>query len=213
VQSSIKEALIARLLERIALIKIGDTVTEEFVNFEGPQMGKISLVAAHILSISYALITTCTGPVVSKGQYDKIWGIIDSAKSSGLNIIYGGDRSLVSHLSGGYYIPPTVILDPPTDAFVWREEIFGPVLCIREFNSEEEAVAHANDSEYGLGAAVFSKEDAKCERVSRAFRAGIVWRNCCQPAFIQVKLPNLITMSSYAIESFYSDYCRLLGAG
>ena len=68
---------------------------------------------------------------------------------------------------------------------VWREEIFGPVLCVRSFDTEAEAVAAANDSEYGLAAAVFSADAARADRVARAMRAGITWVNCCQPAFIQ----------------------------
>jgi len=68
---------------------------------------------------------------------------------------------------------------------VWKEEIFGPVLCVRQFTTEEEAVAVANDTIYGLAAAVMSADAARCERVTQNLRCGIVWTNCCQPAFIQ----------------------------
>ncbi len=71
------------------------------------------------------------------------------------------------------------------DSRVWKEEIFGPVLCIREFTEEAEAIAISNNTDYGLAAAVFSADLDRCDRVARAMRVGIVWKNCCQPAFIQ----------------------------
>ncbi len=93
---------------------------------------------------------------------------------------------MVAHLpQEGYYIPPTIIVDCPTNSAVWQEEIFGPVLCIREFSTEDEAIKEANDSVYGLAAAVFSADLERCTRVGKALRVGIVWKNCCQPAFIQ----------------------------
>ena len=64
--------------------------------------------------------------------------------------------------------------------------LIGPVLCIREFTTEDEAVTEANNTVYGLAGAVFSADLIRCERVSRNLRAGVVWKNCCQPAFIQV---------------------------
>jgi betaine-aldehyde dehydrogenase len=73
----------------------------------------------------------------------------------------------------------------PLTSRVWKEEIFGPVLCVRTFASEEEAVCVANDSIYGLAAAVLSADEERCARVAKNLRAGIVWKNCCQPAFIQ----------------------------
>ena len=92
---------------------------------------------------------------------------------------------MVAHLGAGYYIPPTIFTDVPRDSSTWNEEIFGPVLCVNTFSTEEEAVSVANDSEYGLAGAVFSADAARCDRVVRALRVGIVWSNCCQPAFIQ----------------------------
>ena len=68
---------------------------------------------------------------------------------------------------------------------LWREEVFGPVVCVRPFASEAEAVRIANDSRYGLAAAVMSADHDRAERVARAFRAGIVWINCSQPTFVE----------------------------
>lgn len=162
VHSSVRAALMEKLLERIRAVKIGDSLDAGMMAHQGPTMG----------------------PVISKGQYDKIWKVIDSTKAQGVVLAYGGDRALVSHMPG-YFIPPTVFVDVPTSTEAWKEEIFGPVLCIREFSTEEEALTVANDSIYGLAAAVFSADAARCTRVTKALRAGIVWKNCCQPAFIQ----------------------------
>jgi betaine-aldehyde dehydrogenase len=94
---------------------------------------------------------------------------------------------MVAALGDGYFVPPTVFVDVPTESRIWKEEIFGPVLCVRSFETEAEAVAEANDSDYGLAAAVFSSDDTRVARVTKALRCGIVWTNNCQPAFIQVR--------------------------
>lgn len=161
---SIRTAVLSRLVERVSAVKIGDSLSAEFLAND---------------------TTPAMGPVVNKLQYDKIWQFIDQAKHEGLNFLYGGDRKLVSHLGPGYFIPPTILIDVPTSSKLWKEEIFGPVLCIREFSDENEAITLANDSEYGLAAAVFSADASRCKRVTRQLRSGIVWENCCQPAFIQ----------------------------
>ena len=85
----------------------------------------------------------------------------------------------------GYYVQPTVFADVAEDSWIWREEIFGPVVCVRPFESEAEAVRSANDSRFGLAAAVMSRDLDRCERVARALRAGIVWINCSQPTFTE----------------------------
>jgi betaine-aldehyde dehydrogenase len=132
--------------------------------------------------------TPMMGPVISKLQYDKIWAFIDEANAdSSINRLYGGERSLVADQdAGGYFIPPTVYVDVPNTARVWKEEIFGPVLCVREFETEEEVLAMANDSDYGLAGAVFSADLERCSRVTNGMRCGTVWINNCQPAFIQM---------------------------
>eukprot|EP00605_Chrysophyceae_sp_TOSAG23-4_P000800 GSChrysophyteH1.ASY1.ANO1.889.1 assembled CDS len=108
-----------------------------------------------------------------------------SAKAAGIKCHYGGDKALVKHLGPGYFVPPTVFTDVPRDAAIWTTEIFGPVVCINTFETEEEAVNIANDSDYGLAGAVFSSDAARCTRVARALRVGTVWTNCSQPAFCQ----------------------------
>ena len=116
-----------------------------------------------------------------------MWTYIDDARTEGCTFAYGGDRSLVADVNGGkgYFVPPTIIVDPQVTCRVWNEEIFGPVICVREFTTEEEALQVANDTPYGLAGAVFSADAARCDRVARGIRAGIVWKNNCQPAFVQ----------------------------
>ncbi|WAC26609.1 aldehyde dehydrogenase family protein [Ancylobacter sp. SL191] len=124
------------------------------------------------------------GPIVSKGQYDKILAAIASGKASGARLVSGGERP--EGLAQGYFLTPTIFADVPVDAGIWREEIFGPVVCVNPFDTEEEALILANDSAYGLAAAVMSDDLERCERVARKLRAGIVWVNCSQPTFTQL---------------------------
>lgn len=166
VHSSVRASLISLLLEKVAGITIGNSLSQELLDLN--TAGKPTM-----------------GPVVSRGQWERIWGYIDEAKAAGVSVAYGGNRETVAHLGSGYFVTPTIFVDVPLESRVWNEEIFGPVLCIREFSTEAEAVTIANNSIYGLAAAVFSADAARCDRVAREMRAGIVWKNCCQPAFIQ----------------------------
>ncbi|MEH6631697.1 MAG: aldehyde dehydrogenase family protein [Halopseudomonas aestusnigri] len=123
------------------------------------------------------------GPLVNKSQFDKVLGFIDQGMKSGARLVTGGGPA--KGLDKGYFIKPTIFADVEESSSIWREEIFGPVVCIKSFNSEEEAVRLANDSEFGLAAAVMSKDDNRCNRVASALRAGIVWINCSQPTFVE----------------------------
>ncbi|WP_173933855.1 aldehyde dehydrogenase family protein [Chelativorans sp. Marseille-P2723] len=123
------------------------------------------------------------GPLVSRGQYDKVVAAIEAAVKAGARIAIGGKRP--EGLDKGYYLEPTILTEVPLDSAAWREEIFGPVLCVRPFETEAEAIELANDSRFGLAAAVMSQDEARAERVAAAFRAGIVWINCSQPTFTE----------------------------
>ncbi len=123
------------------------------------------------------------GPLVSEGQYRKVLGFIEGAAAEGIEPVFGGERP--AGMESGYFLEPTIFADVPTDATIWKEEIFGPVVCVNKFSSEEEAVRLANDSEFGLGGAVMSDDLARCDRVARALRSGIIWVNCSQPTFTQ----------------------------
>ncbi|KAJ6760629.1 BETAINE ALDEHYDE DEHYDROGENASE 1 CHLOROPLASTIC [Salix purpurea] len=120
---------------------------------------------------------------VSGGQYEKVLEFIATAKSEGATILSGGDRP--QHLTTGFFVEPTIITDVTTSMQIWREEVFGPVLCVKTFGTEDEAIELANDTHYGLGAAVISNDLERCDRVTKAFRAGVVWINCSQPCFCQ----------------------------
>lgn len=123
------------------------------------------------------------GPVVSGGQYEKVMQFISTAKKEGATILSGGGRP--KHLEKGFFIEPTILSDVTTSMQIWREEVFGPVLCVKTFRTEDEAIELANDTRYGLGGAVISNDLERCDRVSKALQSGIVWVNCSQPCFCQ----------------------------
>ncbi|MEN0104974.1 MAG: aldehyde dehydrogenase family protein [Pseudomonas sp.] len=126
---------------------------------------------------------TLLGPLVSEGQYRKVLAAIAQAQQDGATLLCGGKRP--AHLDKGWFIEPTIFTNVPADSALWCEEIFGPVLAIRTFKDEADAIAQANNSQYGLAAAVMSTDTARCQRVARALRVGIVWINCSQPTFVQ----------------------------
>ncbi|HKS11990.1 MAG TPA: aldehyde dehydrogenase family protein [Pseudomonas sp.] len=123
------------------------------------------------------------GPLVSKAQYDQVCAAVEQAKTAGARVVAGGERP--AGKVRGFYYQPTVLVDMALDSQVWNEEIFGPVVCVRPFATEAEAVTVANDSRYGLAAAVMTRDEARSARVSNALRAGIVWINCSQPTFTE----------------------------
>ncbi|WP_185968023.1 aldehyde dehydrogenase family protein [Thalassotalea sp. PS06] len=123
------------------------------------------------------------GPLVNEAQYQKVLAAIDKGQQEGATLVCGGGRP--EHLQTGYYIEPTVFADVSEDSWIWNEEIFGPVVCVKSFKTEEQAVALANNSRFGLAGAVMSKDLQRCDRVARALRAGIIWTNCSQPTFVE----------------------------
>lgn len=123
------------------------------------------------------------GPLVNKNQYDKVMAAIKRGVDDGATLVCGGERP--SQLDKGYYVTPTILSDMQEDSWVWVEEIFGPVLCIKPFETEEQAIALANNTRFGLAAAVMSDDDARCDRVAAKLRAGIIWVNCSQPTFVE----------------------------
>jgi aldehyde dehydrogenase (NAD+) len=113
------------------------------------------------------------GPVVSKVQYDKIWSYIESGKAEGAKLAVGG----VKRSEKGYFVDPTIFTDVTPDMKIVKDEIFGPVLAVGKFTTEEEAIKLANDTTYGLGAGLHSNDANQCMRVSSALEAGTVWVN------------------------------------
>ncbi len=155
VQDTIYERLLGRLVEETTKIKIGNGLEDGVL----------------------------LGPLVSKRQHEQVIAAIEAARQVGATVACGGTRP--EGFERGYYLRPTILTDVPLDSDAWVEEIFGPVVCIRSFKTEEEAVELANDSRFGLAAAVMSKDDVRAERVATALRAGIVWINCSQPTFTE----------------------------
>ncbi|MER9657942.1 aldehyde dehydrogenase family protein [Mesorhizobium sp. M0152] len=123
------------------------------------------------------------GPLVSEEQHRKVLSAVGAARVAGATIASGGGRPAT--LERGFFVEQTILIDVPLASDAWREEIFGPVVGVRPFSTEAEAIELANDSRFGLTAAVMSNDDARAERVAAAFRAGIVWINCSQPTFTE----------------------------
>jgi aldehyde dehydrogenase len=115
------------------------------------------------------------GAQVSKDQYERIQSYCEIGKKEGAEVLAGGASHDV--VDGGYYIKPTV-LKGTNDMRVFQEEIFGPVTSVTTFKTEEEAIAIANDTVYGLGAGVWSRDGHQMYQVARAIQAGRVWVNC-----------------------------------
>lgn len=122
--------------------------------------------------------STDIGAVVSEGHMDKILGFIESAKADGGRILSGGDRVRVEgRCNDGYFIAPTVIVGLPPNCRVNQEEIFGPVVTVIPFDSEEEALRIANSTRYGLSATIWTENLSRAHRMARDVKSGIVWVN------------------------------------
>ena len=123
------------------------------------------------------------GALINRAQYQRVLAHIQRGVQDGARLLCGGERP--AHLTKGYFIRPTLFTDVPLDSALWRQEIFGPVLCVRRFTTEAEAIALANDSDFGLVASVVSRNDETAERVANALQAGMVWINAPQVIFPQ----------------------------
>ncbi len=116
------------------------------------------------------------GPVVSKKQFDKIQGLIQSGIDEGATLVVGGpDRP--KKLNKGYFVKPTIFTDVSNDMRIAKEEIFGPILSVIPFETEEEAIAITNDTSYGLGNYLQTEDKEKARRVARQVRSGSVYIN------------------------------------
>ncbi|HIN38744.1 MAG TPA: aldehyde dehydrogenase family protein, partial [Flavobacteriales bacterium] len=118
------------------------------------------------------------GAVVSKEHMEKILAKIEEAKTEGGQVLLGGKRILLEgDLKDGYYIGPTILEGLKADCITNQEEIFGPVVTISPFETEEEVIALANSTKYGLSASIFTENLSKAHRVAAAIDSGIVWIN------------------------------------
>ena len=120
---------------------------------------------------------TQLGALVNQEQVEKVLGYVEVAKQEGAVIACGGKRYTAGGLDQGCYVEPTLITNVTNDMRIAQEEIFGPVACVIRFSSEEEVVAMANESEYGLGGAVWTRDINRAVRVARGIETGRVWVN------------------------------------
>jgi len=121
------------------------------------------------------------GPLASPAQLERVQQYLEIAADEGLQRLCGGARVGTR----GNFVQPTLYADVPSTSRLWREEIFGPVACLRTFVDEAEAIALANDSDYGLVATVVTRDAARARRVADAIEAGLVWVNMPQLIFPQ----------------------------
>ena len=150
IQESIYDKFMERALKRVAAIK------------QGSPLDTASMMGAQ----------------ASAMQMDKILSYLEVGKQEGAQVLIGGGKAeLGGDLAGGYYIQPT-LFKGNNNMRVFREEIFGPVLAVTTFKDEAEALAIANDTPYGLGAGVWSRDGSRAYRMGRAIQAGRVWTNC-----------------------------------
>ena len=150
IQEDIFDAFISKIIARTKLIKRGNPLDTE----------------------------TMVGAQASQEQFDKILKYIDIGKAEGAELLIGGDvEELHTDYTDGFYIQPT-LLKGNNNMRIFQEEIFGPVISVTTFKTEAEALALANDSEFGLGAGVWSRDMNVAYRMGRKIQAGRVWTNC-----------------------------------
>lgn len=154
IEKSIKDAFVKRLAERAEKMTLGNPLNN-------PDMG----------------------PLVSKKHMQDVLDYIELGKKEGAKLVCGGYRYTEGECASGYFVRPTIFDECTSDMRIVQEEIFGPVVTIQTFETEEEAISLANDTVYGLAGAVFTDDATRAMRVIKEIRAGITWINCYNPAF------------------------------
>ncbi|TCP11414.1 betaine-aldehyde dehydrogenase [Crenobacter luteus] len=155
VEDAIYDEFIARLAERLPRIVIGNGFHAE----------------------------TQMGPVQSAAQHEKILKLVQMGVAEGARLVHGGKRPEGAVYEKGFWLEPTLLADVSAGMKIAKEEIFGPVITAERFTSEEQVLRLANDTPYGLAAAVWTKDLDKANRMSRALRFGTVWVNDYHPYF------------------------------
>lgn len=156
-------------------IIIEESIKDEFVK----RLAK----KANAITIGNPLENPDMGPLVSESHMNKVLGYIESGIKEGATLVCGGERYTEGECAKGYFVRPTVFDDCTDDMTIVKEEIFGPVVTVQTFRTEQEAINMANNTEYGLAGAVFTSDGARALRVIKEIRAGITWINCYNPCF------------------------------
>jgi phenylacetaldehyde dehydrogenase len=120
---------------------------------------------------------TDMGPLVSAEQLERVTSYIDIGKDEGASLLAGGERARDEGLADGFFVRPTVFADVAPEMRIMRDEIFGPVAMVSSFSDEDEAIAYANDTPYGLAAGIFTRDVGRAHRVAARIDAGTVWVN------------------------------------
>ncbi|KAI8651732.1 Aldedh domain-containing protein [Fusarium keratoplasticum] len=149
VHEKVYDDFLRRFLEKAASAKVGDPFAAD--TFQGPQ--------------------------VSQAQRDRILQYIEIGKSEGGTLALGGKVHETAGSGRGYFVEPTVFTNVKDDMTIYREEIFGPVAAVLSFKTEDEVIKRANDTFFGLGAALFTKDVSRVHRISRKIQSGTVWVN------------------------------------
>jgi betaine-aldehyde dehydrogenase len=149
VERPVLDRFLDRLTARTEAIRLGDPMDE------GVQMG----------------------PIISAAQGDKVMGMVEAGRAEGARLVTGGERLRLQGFEGGFFVAPTVFADVTDAMTIAREEIFGPVMSVLAFDAEDEVVARANATPYGLSAGVFTRDLARGHRVVAALEAGTCWIN------------------------------------
>ncbi|MFD2858467.1 aldehyde dehydrogenase family protein, partial [Salininema proteolyticum] len=157
-----------------ARLIIEESLKDRFVDELVERAGKIKLGRGQDEGVE-------VGPMVSEQHRDKVEGYIQSALDEGATLRCGGKRPEGDQYRDGYFLEPTVFDDCTREMTIVREEVFGPVLSVETFTSEEEAIALANDTEYGLAGGVWTSDASRGQRVAGALRHGTVWINDFHP--------------------------------
>ncbi|HSM40962.1 MAG TPA: betaine-aldehyde dehydrogenase [Afifellaceae bacterium] len=158
VQGGIREKFLERLVARTKAIRIGDPLDEE----------------------------TQMGPLVSAAQREKVLGYMSKGVEEGAKLLAGGSDAKLQGFEGGCFVEPTIFAGVIDDMVIAREEIFGPVMCVLDFDSEDEVIERANATDFGLSAGVFTRDISRAHRVVARLQAGSCWINSYNLAPVEV---------------------------